>query len=36
MIFTVMIIISTGVFFKKAPEEAYNPENKKKENTVNI
>ena len=36
MIFTVMIIISTGIFFKKAPEDAYNPENKKKENTVNI
>jgi MFS family permease len=28
---TVMILIATGIFFKKAPEESYNPQNKKAE-----
>jgi len=28
LICTLMIIIATGIFFKKAPEESYNPENK--------
>src|SRR6056297_842982 len=35
MVFTLMIIIATGIFFKKAPEESYNPKNKSEENTVN-
>jgi MFS family permease len=28
---TVMILIATGIFFKNAPEESYNPQNKKAE-----
>ena len=28
LICTLMIIIATGIFFKKAPEESYNPKNK--------
>src|SRR6056297_677448 len=28
MMCTIMIIIATGIFFKKAPEESYNPKNK--------
>ena len=28
MVFTVMIIIATGIFLKRAPEESYNPKNK--------
>ncbi len=31
MICTLMIIVATGIFFKKAPEESYNPKNKEAE-----
>ncbi len=31
MLCTLMIIIATGIFFKKAPEESYNPKNKEAE-----